>query len=165
MNDRAFVNKLEAVGEPVFKMAYWLLKDNQQAKDIVQETYLKLWEGRTKYESYINLRQIALKIGRNLCIDHYRKTKKWTMEAVGTSLSVDTLSQQHQLEMQDTQEMITAVINQLPASQRTIMYLSGIEQLTTKEIASITSLSENNIRVTLSRARMAIRKAIKNANS
>lgn len=165
MDNKTFTKNLEKLGETIFKMAFWLLRDTQLAKDIVQETYLRLWEHRLKYSTYTNLKQVALKISSNLCIDQDRRNKRWLFENATEELSASSDNPLQKLEHKDTEKIITQTLENLPESQKTVMYLRGIEQLSTKEIASVMSLSENNVRVTLSRARLAISVAIKKWNN
>jgi len=160
MDRITFANKVLILSEKLYRTAKSILLDEESAKDSVQDFYLKLWEKRESLHEVENTTAFALKVLRNLCLDKLRKKKE--MDDISEEL-VETqhaASLQEMIEQKDMIRVIKKIIDQLPELQRTIVRLRDVEGLEIKEIAYITSTSENAVTVNLSRARQKIRERL-----
>ena len=72
MDQVIFMSKLHPLSVPLYQMAFSILKEEDAAKDHLQELYIKLWEKRNELENIQNLKNFALKSMRNLCLDTLR---------------------------------------------------------------------------------------------
>lgn len=146
--------------QQLYRIAYRLLEDESNAEDMVQETYIKLWNKREELESVDNKRSFAFVIIRNLCLDYLRKVKDRLPISNDTPIP-ETESLSKTIEDRDTVECIKKLIERLPEQQRLVMKFKHWDDYSDEEIEKITGLSAINIRVTLSRARKTIKEQFK----
>ena len=57
----------------LFRLAYRLMGNREEAEDIVQEVYLKLWGMRAELPGYNSIEALSIRITRNLCLDQLRR--------------------------------------------------------------------------------------------
>ena len=142
--------------QKLYRIAYRIVQDAANAEDIVQDTFIKLWNKRDEMQSIDNTEAFAIIILRNTCLDHLRKTKNDRYTDYDTDMP-ETTSLSKQIEMQDEAEKIKYLINKLPDQQRQVMMMKHWDEYSDEEIEQATGLSAGNIRVILSRARKTIR--------
>jgi RNA polymerase sigma-70 factor (ECF subfamily) len=144
--------------DKVFRLAHFLLSNKMEAEDATQEVFLKLWNIRNELSQVDNTQAFVLRVTRNLCLDKLRTINRRKEENINNlDLETRNITPQEETEQKDLLENIKRVIALLPETQRTIITLRDIEGLELDEIASITGLNENAIKVNLSRARKKIR--------
>lgn len=147
----------------LFRTALRIVLNREEAEDIVQDTLLKLWQRRDELEQVENLEAFALSAARNLAID--RKEK---MENRHVSLDHQMHDRPDEggrgtdslIVQQETHRFVAATINALPEKQRTILQLRDIEGKSYKEIATVLSITESDVKVTLYRARNELKEKI-----
>jgi RNA polymerase sigma-70 factor (ECF subfamily) len=155
---RDFKANILPVSKKLLRFATHLLKDEDDAKDVVQDVFLKLWQKRDELEKVDNIEAFAMRMTRNRCLDVIRAGKTIPISAeTDRRMKEETVDVHNQVEFTESANQIKKLINQLPDLQRTIMYLRDIEQLSYDEIAETTELQLNAIRVNLSRARKKVR--------
>lgn len=142
--------------QKLYRIAYRIVQDAANAEDIVQDTFIKLWNKRDEMQSIDNTEAFAIIILRNTCLDHLRKTKNDRYTDYDTDMP-ETTSLSKQIEVQDEAEKIKYLINKLPDQQRQVMMMKHWDEYSDEEIEQATGLSAGNIRVILSRARKTIR--------
>ena len=156
MHSEEFKNRFLPLWPSVYKFAQSLLNDKQEAEDCTQEIFLKLWSRRNSLDSVENIKAFVMQITRNFCIDKLRTRKRVTLDISQQVIRAD-IDLQGQLENKDLVARVELIMRQLPEQQRSLIHLRSIEGFEMKEIAEITGLSIEHARVTLSRARTAIR--------
>lgn len=142
--------------QKLYRIAYRIVQDAANAEDIVQDTFIKLWNKRDEMESVDNTEAFAIVILRNTCLDYLRKTKNDRYTDYDTDMP-ETTSLTKQIELQDEAEKVKHLINKLPDQQRQVMMMKHWDDYSDEEIEQATGLSAGNIRVILSRARKTIR--------
>lgn len=130
------------------------IKDEDKAKDIVQDTYLKFWEKKdnvdqTKIKSYL------FTTAYHTLIDVVRREKKHDSFIAD---KVDNYSVQ--TEYSDLQEILHEAINQLPEDQKAVVLLRDYEGYAYDEIAEITGLTESQVKVYIFRGRKFLKNYI-----
>lgn len=144
----------------LFRLANRLLGDREEAQDIVQETFIKLWNRREKLDEYRSVEALAVVTARNLCIDKL-KAKKHPVERLDNiKADIPENEMESKTEFYDLAAQIKEIIKKLPEQMKTIMQLRDIEGYDFEEIAGILGMTENAIRVNLSRARKKVREII-----
>jgi RNA polymerase sigma-70 factor (ECF subfamily) len=157
-----FKIKVFPLKNKLFRLASRLLDDPEEAQDIVQEVFIKLWNRREKLDEYRSVEALAVVTTRNLCLDKL-KAKKYPTERVENLKSdVPEPTMETKKEFTDLAEIIKEIIGQLPEQMKTIMQLRDIEGYDFEEIAGILGMTENAIRVNLSRARKKVREIMIN---
>jgi RNA polymerase sigma factor (sigma-70 family) len=143
--------------------AYHLAYDEENARDLVQETYLKAYKAIESYHEGTNAKAWLFKILKNNYINHYRKQVKRPIkidyeEFVGLLEKEDSaLSSKADLRQDLFQSLmgdeVTMAINLLPVEFRTVILLCDVEGFTYEEIAKILDVPIGTVRSRLHRAR------------
>jgi RNA polymerase sigma-70 factor (ECF subfamily) len=140
-------------------MAFRLMKNREEAEDIVQEVYVKLWGMRNGLDKYNSIEALCIRITRNLCLDHLRRRKvnHDAMKAEQYKQNSHTESPSENLEKKEDAELVHALIAALPEPQRSLVHLRHLEGKEYEEIAEMVNMNVNAIRVSISRARKQMR--------
>lgn len=156
MHPEEFKTLVLSLHRSLYRFARSFLIDSQEAEDCVQEVFLKLWLKQSSLEKINNLKAFAMQMTRNLCLDKLKARKHMMLNIEHERIASD-LSPHRQLEAADAVACMEKVIALLPEQQRTLIHLRNIEGLEMNEIAAVTDMTIEHVRVTLSRARTAIR--------
>lgn len=137
--------------------AYRMLEDRDDAEDAVQETLIRLWNLRDNLEKYNSLTALAITVIKNHCIDKIRLRDR--NEPIEDELyrRAGPDNPYLQLERKNSEEVLKAIIEGLPALQKAIIKMKDIEEYELSEIAEITGTNIEAVRVNLSRARKKVR--------
>jgi RNA polymerase sigma-70 factor (ECF subfamily) len=157
MDLQQFEIKILPLKNNIYRLAKALLGNATYAEDAVQDIYLKLWAQRDQIERAENIRAFCLQLARNHCLDRLRVLKRNDFQELSDDNFSKERSPYEQVEQQDLVEKVKQLIALLPEQQRTVIHLRDIEDLEFDEIAQVTGMTENAIKVNLSRARQRIR--------
>ncbi len=159
MTSIEFKNMVIPFGKKLFHFARLFLKDDDEAKDAVQETYLKLWKMKDDMATINNVEAFAMKLTKNWCLDRIKAKKPLLVETYSGQFDTmeDSASPYKKLENADNMQIFTHLLDMLTEQQRLIIHMRDIEGYEFEEIAGVTGLSVNTIRVNLSRARSKLR--------
>ncbi len=163
MTAEAFKENILPLNRKLLGFANRFMQDMDDAKDIVQEIYTKLWNMRSELEKYNSIEALAMRMTRNLCLDKIKLKKTIPINGVlKEETSEDHLKKEKQVELDIAVVRAKTAINELDEPQRTIMNLRDIEGYDYDEIAQILNMNVNTIRVSLSRARKKVREFLLN---
>jgi len=163
---RDFKTRVLPVSKKLLRFATHFLKDEDDARDVVQDVFLKLWQKRDSLNEIENIEAFAMRMTRNRCLDIVRANRVVPIDAeTDRKMKEETVDVHEQVELSESAMQIRKLINELPDLQRTVMLLRDIEQLEYEEIAERTDLKVNAIRVNLSRARKKVRDEFLKINS
>ncbi len=155
---RDFKTSVLPVSKKLLRFATHFLKDEDLARDVVQDVFLKLWQKRETLSEIENMEAFAMRMTRNHCIDTIRANRVVPIDAdTDRKLKEETVDVHSKVELSESAGQIRRLIDRLPDLQRNVMHMRDIEQLSYDEIADITGLQVNAIRVNLSRARKKVR--------
>jgi len=159
MDVECFKQQFLPCHEKLYRIAFRLLGNREDAEDMLQEVYLKLWNKRNSLETIVNAEAYAVGILKNVCFDFLRSSGQNTfsreLKQILGECAGDSLVKQ--LELEDEACQIKMLINLLPEQQRKVMWLRDVNDCSFEEIEQETGLNAVNIRVALSRARKRIR--------
>ena len=146
----------------LYRMAFRLMNSREEAEDIVQEVYIKLWGMRNTLKNYNSIEALSIRITRNLCLDHLRRKKvnNAALNAERVNAAGHSVSPAQNLEQKEKVEMIHALIAALPEPQRSLVHLRHLEEKEYEEIAEMVNMNVNAIRVSISRARKQMREML-----
>ena len=124
------------------------------AKDIVQDTYEKVWRKVNDIES-TNAKSYMFTAAHHTLVDYTRKTKKQGdfTETIENSLK-------HEKYYSDIKEVLNMALDKLPDIQKSVVLLRDYEGYDYAEIGKITNLTESQVKVYIFRARAALKNYI-----
>jgi RNA polymerase sigma-70 factor (ECF subfamily) len=152
MTKDEFIKQVVPLGEKLFRLAFRMLEDSDSAKDLLQESYLKLWEIRDDLKKYNNLEAFATTVIKNKCLDKIKLRKK-TIDI----MQLKNETERNDYEYNESFSEIKKIMQTLPKQQKRIVELRDIEGYSNEEIADLMDLSVNNVRVQISFARKKIK--------
>ncbi|MBR3985199.1 MAG: sigma-70 family RNA polymerase sigma factor [Bacteroidaceae bacterium] len=144
------------------RMALRMLGNVEDAEDMVQEVYMKLWGKREELPDVQNMEAYCVALTKNMCIDRLRLAEVDRVDVDDVPLSLAAADDvASQLERQDAVEQVKLIIETLPEKQQQVITLRDIRDCTFEEIEEQTGLTAVNVRALLSRARKTIRERFK----
>jgi len=146
--------------QPIFNFLLYKLNDTATAEDLLQQVFMKLWENRRNLDENQSIKSYIYNIANNLALNHIRHEKvvlRFTKET--NQDRFDNQSPQHELEFEETQQILIRAIDRLPDKVRTVFLMSRHDQLSYKEIAARLNISiktvESHIVSALKQIRLA----------
>lgn len=146
----------------VFRLAFRLMCDEDEAKDMVQETFVKVWLSLDKYQENYRFSTWIYKIACNVCYDRMRSLRHSPSNYPSGSDCMElNLSSGDDAEAAlvnaQLKELILRFTDELTPKQKLVFTLSDVEELPVSEIETITGLSAEKIKSNLFLARKNIR--------
>ena len=143
----------------LYHIACFLLKNEQDAEDAVQDAYMKLWNKRTELNNIAQMEAYCITLIKNICMDRLRNEQRHIQETTGNNTEDEdnSYSIEKKLQESDETEHLMILISTLPENQQKILRLHDISNFSYEEIEELTGINEANIRVILSRARKKIK--------
>ncbi len=143
----------------LYRYAFRLTGSREEAEDIVQEAFMKIWNSRNRIGPIDNPTAFCMVALRNVFVDSVRRNRpevdpEARAEEVVAAPAADV---GEQIESRNAVDMVVGLIDRLPANQRDVMKMKDIADLSFEEIEAATGLSPGNIRTILSRARKKIK--------
>ncbi len=133
-----------------------MLRNREEAEDVVQEIFYRLWSKKNMLDELESIRAFTLKMTKNLCLDKIKGRKRVIGEIEKMNLRSDQSNPHEQAEAGNLIAVVQKIISALPEQQQLVIHLRNIEELSLDEISTVTEMSVNHVRVTLSRARKNI---------
>jgi len=150
--------------DAIFRFALIKVSSRDQALDITQDTFMRLWKCMTEEKNISNYKSFLFTICRNLIIDWYRKKKSVSLNAMSENYdNFDVIDNSgiNNLEINFEAKNILEKIGELNETYQTALYLKFTESLSPKEIGEIIGISENAVSVRINRGIEALRDKIK----
>ncbi|MDR3286018.1 MAG: sigma-70 family RNA polymerase sigma factor [Prevotellaceae bacterium] len=163
-DSKAFRKIVEHYQNMVYCVAFRMLCNEEDAEDIVQETFIKLWKNLKKYNDNYKLSTWLYSISVNLCLDKLKSTK-----TIHINLSENDFigifsseNPEQKLINSDIAKLISTLTNKLTPKQKMVFTLRFIEGLDTNEIVKITKMTPKKIKYNLYLARKKMKEILKN---
>lgn len=159
MNANDFKRRFLPYHRKLYRVAFRLMGNVQDAEDMVQEVYLKLWKKREELPPDIgNMEAYCTTLTKNLCLDALRSRQAdedgRTPEEMEISSEKDLFGE---VAARDETNHMKRIIHNLPPQQRQVIVMRDVNDCSMEEIEQATGLTAVNIRVILSRTRKKIR--------
>lgn len=152
--------------EPLIQVVYRVLGDVEEARDVVQVAFLKVWENRESYDPRWSPNTWIYRIASNLAIDHLRsrKSRERHNEPYRVHLQdrSDTQSRRRRSELhaEEVMRIFHRLAEELTEKQRSVFLLREIEGLPSAEVAEIVGCRESTVRNHLFNARKILRREL-----
>jgi RNA polymerase sigma-70 factor (ECF subfamily) len=132
--------------QKIFRLCMGYVNDTDAAKDLTQETFIKIWKQLPNFRNDSSVRTWIYRIASNTCLRQIQKDNKMPKSVLPAQFLVET-------PQKDTEDDITFLyqyISELMEVDRIIISLE-LEDVNQKEIAQIVGISEGNVRVRVHR--------------
>ena len=154
---RAWDEIIELYGERIYNLAFRFTGNQAEAEDLTQDIFLKLYRNLDRYRGDVPLMAWALRLSRNLCIDHYRhhRTRRQA-ETVSDEVlrhmpsSDDVEGRSQKLERR---RLVQQVLAEMSENLASVVMLRDLQGLTYDEIATFFEVPVGTIKSRLNRAR------------
>ena len=157
MQQEQFKQEVLPLRKKLLRYAQRMLSDVEEAEDIIQEVYLKLWNIRGELQSYDSIVALSSRITKNLCINRLRVLSRSQESLDELVVTDDEPEPDVRLEQKDSVEYVMRLIDCLPKLQQAILRMRHVDGFEIEEIAELTGSNADAIRVNLSRARKKVR--------
>lgn len=160
-DELAFRTLVERHVDRAFALALRILDNRADADDVVQDSLLKVWTHRDRWEAgRAKFSTWLYRVVTNRCIDLRRRPRNEDVEAVGeiADAAPDAVTAMHRSEVS---ELLDAAMNRLPDQQRIAIILSYHESMSNAEIADVMDTTVAAVESLLKRARQQLRKLLR----
>ena len=146
----------------VYRIAYSVLRNHQDAEDATQETFIRALRARRKLATVNDPRRWLAKIGWRVAVERRRKPAEVSLEEVSEVSSQDRWKAGADEELLGTEmnRLLQSVIARLPPKLREPLVLSTLEEMSTLDIAATLGTSEAAVRSRVFRARQILRERL-----
>jgi RNA polymerase sigma factor (sigma-70 family) len=149
----ALITLLREIEPHIYKTAYYMLNNEQDALDAAQEALIRVYTKINSYEEKAQFKTWVQRIVTNICIDKFRKVKpSVSMDEHEMTFSADTNVEDEVISTYIAQD-IQEAIEKLPEHHRTVVVLRYVEDFSYNEIAESLDLPINTVKSYLFRAR------------
>ena len=146
---------------PLSRRMYWaawrLTENREEAEDLVQDVFLRLWTQRDTLPEIANAEAYCVRLVQRRFLDLRRVRHPEASLPSDVSLLPSGDDLYREAELRDHAQQARRLIDELPENQRRVITLRDIEDRPYDEIATTTGLTQVNVRTLLSRARKTLR--------
>ena len=164
MKRTAFQNLLNSQKDRVFGHAVYFLRNREDAEDVTQEVFVKLWNhwdsiGAGKAEAWL------MRVTHRQCIDAHRRRARarrrgetdacgaWDPDVQGDAAPLSPSDPQLDFELNETQRTLIEAMAGLPAATRSMMLMHYFEDMTIESIGEVLGMTANAVKVAIHRGR------------
>lgn len=143
-----------------------MLGSSEEAKDVVQEALIKVWNGREQMADIQNMEAWCMRITKNLSLDRLRAMeRKQTGSLDGVEVRQESPTPYERTEIDEHMQRINDLMAALPDKQRQVMHLRDVEGHSYNEICDLLEMDMSQVKVYLFRARNAVREKLLKLNA
>jgi RNA polymerase sigma factor (sigma-70 family) len=151
MTIKEYNDCVKLYADNVYRFILKNLKQEEDAKDIVQTAFEKVWMNREQVENE-KCKSFLFTVAYNSMIDHIRKNKRVVLKDDFGETALGSNNQQH-----NTKRILQEALGRLNERDRSLVMLKDYEGYNYAEIGEITNLNESQVKVYLHRARLQLR--------
>jgi len=160
-NGDAFEELVNRYKKSVYHLTYRMVHDYEDAADLSQETFLKVYQGLLKFKRKSSFHTWLYRIAVNLCINYLRKKGNRQFVELDNIHTVQQPEVLNKLEMEELQDVVSHAVSQLPEKQRVSVILRIYHGLSHKEISDILGCSVGTVKANYFHAIRNLRKTFK----
>jgi len=163
--EEALYKLVKRYQKQVFNLCYRVIRNREEAEEAAQDVFLKAFAQLNKLEDPAKFGGWLMRIAYHRAIDYARKDKKLPVELdeAGWSRIVDEYEPgpDELLHAKEKKALIEELLALLPPVENALMTLFYLEEMSVKEVAKLTALSESNVKIKLMRTRETVRKLLR----
>ncbi|NLY43522.1 MAG: sigma-70 family RNA polymerase sigma factor [Clostridiaceae bacterium] len=164
----AFEQLIESYQKKVFGIAFRMLGNTEDASDVAQEVFLKVFKSITNFKEESSLSTWIYRIATNVCLDEIRKRKKATVVSINSTIQLEDGEIDMQVEDQgphpdeiverkELENEVKKAIERLNNEHKIVIILRDIQGLSYDEIADILQCSLGTVKSRINRARNSLK--------
>ena len=159
MKEISFRNDVLPLKDKLFRLALRITLNREEAEDIVQDTLIKVWNSRDRWQQLDSIEAYSLTVARNLSLDRIKKmeNQNGSLEDEKTERLDATSNPSERMIQKDKLDIVKRMIDELPEKQRSCIQLRDIEGKAYKDIAQILGITEEPVKINIFRARQTIK--------
>ena len=162
MEKSAFEQKARTWREKALEVSMHYGAGKDEAEDIAQDVMLRLWQMHDELERFRSVEAIVALMAKHLIRNHQRRKPS---EVLDETMIVSMNTSPHEvLETKENEEWLSAKLQQLPTTQRTLLYMRQVERKSHEEIATLLGIEVTSVSTLLARARRTLLEEIKRRN-
>lgn len=160
----AFRRIVEEYRQQAFSLAFRIMCNEEEARDVVQESFIKVWQKIETYNMTQKFSTWLYKIIANSAIDRLRQIKRHNLINLDKVISkieyLNLDNMQMEIDNKETAQLIRWIAEGLPEKQQMVFILRDLQGVDSSEVRQILNLSENSVKSNLYHARKAIREKL-----
>ncbi len=156
-----FMKSYEENSDALFRYCYFQTSNKEVATDILQDTFTKTWIYLSEGNEVDNLKAFLYKVAKNLIIDHRRKKKAHSLEAItDTGVDFPDVDEEERATENFDKEFVVAKLEKLDPDDREILSMRYINEMSIREIGDTLDMTANNVSVKIHRATQKMKKVL-----
>ena len=163
-NKSAFKNLVDHYQKYAFNLAFRVLYNEEDAKDVVQDSFIKIWINIKHFNSGMPFTTWMYKIVMNTAIDKQKSLKRfeWVKEDEILNLltTIECDGPDCRLDNEQLGSVIKKIADELPEKQRLVFILRDLQDLESSVVEELLDLSETSVKANLYHARQVLRKKL-----
>lgn len=167
----AFADLVELYKDKIYHLAYRMLGNRQEAEDIVQETFLRVFRNLERYDEALKFSTWIYRIGTNVSIDRLRRRRTaYSLDAETASdgdgqdwhglLASEDLTPEGQVLLSETQRRIRNAIDDLPEKYKSVVILKYLHDMSLQEIGDVLGMPVTTVKTRVHRGREFLRRKL-----
>lgn len=164
-SQQAFRAIVEVNQSFVYAVAFRFVNDSQEAEDITQEVFVRLWKNLHTYKQEVKLTTWLYKIVTNRCLDFLKsrhgRQRKNKVNIDNTHFVQDHSTPEKEFQQQELSRIIHAAADKLTPKQKAVFILRDLEGLSQEEVSEALSMSTGNVKSNLFYARKRMTEKLK----
>ncbi len=169
-DQEAFTELVNLYSERIYNLALRILKNADDAADVLQETFVTVYEKINSFDGRSNFFTWIYRIATNFALMKLRKDKRTVLSDQDLEQNFDNPDNMHIHEWQDLplkdmlneefQRHLDEAVDSLPEIYRSVFILRDLENLSIRETSKILGITESNVKIRLKRARLYLREKL-----
>jgi RNA polymerase sigma-70 factor, ECF subfamily len=162
--DSVFENLYQKYHQELFRFLFYMVKNKEQAEDLVQEVYIRVLKAYDRFEGNSSEKTWLFSIARNVAIDYFRKQKGWKNWVLGKLDFSEVQVKDHMplpeeiSEQREEIHLVYRCLDECTIDQKMVILLRYIHELSISETAEALSWTESKVKTTQHRAIKALKK-------
>lgn len=164
MTVQDFQNTVIPLKRKLFVVAFRLVGQAQDAEDMVQDIMIRIWEQQQPLDTYNNIEAYLMTLVRNRSLDRLKYNKLRRGGEAQTDVVSSEPTPDYTLERAESHQHVQRMVRSLPDSQREILILRDFVGYSYQDIAEITGMDLNRVKVGIHRARKSLKRLLSKDN-